>query len=102
VASGGIIFTTIQKFLPPDNPGEAALSRRRNIVVIADEAHRSQYGFEARLDPKTGELTYGFAKRVRFRMRLSSASLARLLKRTIATPARCSATTSTSMTSSKP
>jgi type I restriction enzyme R subunit len=65
VASGGIIFTTIQKFLPPDDPEEALLSPRRNIVVIADEAHRSQYGLEARFDPKTGELTYGFAKRVR-------------------------------------
>ena len=44
VASGGVVFTTIQKFLP-DKKGErmAALSARRNIVVIADEAHRSQY-----------------------------------------------------------
>ncbi len=46
-ASGGVIFTTIQKFLP-DTKGDAfpQLSDRRNIVVIADEAHRSQYGFE--------------------------------------------------------
>ena len=46
VASGGVIFTTIQKFLP-DNRGEAypLLSDRNNIVVIADEAHRSQYDF---------------------------------------------------------
>lgn len=46
VASGGVIFTTIQKFLP-DNRGEAypLLSGRNNIVVIADEAHRSQYDF---------------------------------------------------------
>ena len=44
VASGGVVFTTIQKFLP-DKKGErmAELSARRNIVVIADEAHRSQY-----------------------------------------------------------
>ena len=46
VASGGVIFTTIQKFLP-DKKGDAypMLSARRNIVVIADEAHRSQYDF---------------------------------------------------------
>ncbi len=46
VASGGVIFTTIQKFFP-ETKGEAypRLSERRNIVVIADEAHRSQYGF---------------------------------------------------------
>ncbi len=46
VASGGVIFTTIQKFLP-ENPGLSypQLSDRRNIVVIADEAHRSQYDF---------------------------------------------------------
>ncbi len=46
VASGGVIFTTIQKFLP-DRKGDAypLLSERRNIVVIADEAHRSQYDF---------------------------------------------------------
>ncbi len=55
VAAGGVIFTTIQKFLP-DEKGERhpLLSDRRNIVVIADEAHRSQYGF-----------TEGFARRVR-------------------------------------
>ena len=44
VASGGVVFTTIQKFFP-EKPGERypTLSERRNIVVIADEAHRSQY-----------------------------------------------------------
>jgi type I restriction enzyme R subunit len=51
VASGGIVFTTIQKFLPPDTTepqtaaGNEPLSLRRNVVVIADEAHRSQYDF---------------------------------------------------------
>jgi type I restriction enzyme, R subunit len=48
VGSGGVVFTTIQKFLPPrDGSGDAfpLLSDRRNIVVIADEAHRSQYDF---------------------------------------------------------
>ena len=52
-ASGGIIFTTIQKFVSPSprigrgsrSTGEGALCERRNIVVIADEAHRSQYDF---------------------------------------------------------
>ncbi len=48
--SGGIIFTTIQKFTPgEDEDAFPVLSDRRNIVVICDEAHRSQYGFEARL-----------------------------------------------------
>ncbi len=66
VASGGVVFTTIQKFLP-EEPGDryGQLSDRRNIVVIADEAHRSQYGFEAKLDAKGGALTYGFAQHVR-------------------------------------
>jgi type I restriction enzyme R subunit len=46
VASGGVIFTTIQKFLPEEKGGKyPELSVRRNIVVIADEAHRSQYDF---------------------------------------------------------
>ncbi|WP_332445703.1 type I restriction endonuclease subunit R [Dehalococcoides mccartyi] len=45
VASGGIIFTTIQKFLPENGERLPLLSDRRNIVVIADEAHRSQYDF---------------------------------------------------------
>ncbi|WP_437216344.1 type I restriction endonuclease subunit R [Pectobacterium sp. LFLA-215] len=60
-ASGGVIFTTLQKF------GEIAepLTTRRNVVVIADEAHRSQYGFKAKVDLKTGELSYGFAKYMR-------------------------------------
>jgi type I restriction enzyme R subunit len=43
VASGGVVFTTIQKFLPEKGERMPALSDRRNIVVIADEAHRSQY-----------------------------------------------------------
>ncbi len=45
VASGGVVFTTIQKFLPEKNQQYPSLSERRNIVVIADEAHRSQYDF---------------------------------------------------------
>ncbi|MEE9311430.1 MAG: type I restriction endonuclease subunit R, partial [Planctomycetota bacterium] len=66
VAAGGLVFTTIQKFLPEvrgdDHP---MLSDRRNIVVIADEAHRSQYGLKARLDQKTGHTLYGLAKYMR-------------------------------------
>src|SRR6266436_5600960 len=45
VASGGVVFTTIQKFLPEKGQQYPSLSERRNIVVIADEAHRSQYDF---------------------------------------------------------
>jgi type I restriction enzyme R subunit len=45
VASGGLIFTTIQKFVPPKGERYPLLSERRNVVVIADEAHRSQYDF---------------------------------------------------------
>jgi type I restriction enzyme R subunit len=43
VASGGVVFTTIQKFLPEKGEKMPSLSERRNIIVIADEAHRSQY-----------------------------------------------------------
>lgn len=66
VASGGVIFTTIQKFMPGD--GETTypiLTDRKNVVVIADEAHRSQYGFKARVDQQTGDMNYGFAKYLR-------------------------------------
>lgn len=45
VPAGGVVFTTIQKFLPDEGARYPTLSERRNIVVIADEAHRSQYGF---------------------------------------------------------
>jgi len=75
VASGGIVFATIQKFLPQDKKSEYdRLSERRNIVVIADEAHRTQYGFEASIKDvkdattkeKIGErIAYGFAKYMR-------------------------------------
>lgn len=61
VNAGGIIFTTIQKF-EEDND---ILSDRENIVFIADEAHRSQYGTEKKLDRKTGEFKIGYAKKMR-------------------------------------
>ena len=64
--SGGVVFTTIQKFAPESGETEyLALSDRRNIIVITDEAHRSQYGFRARVARKTGEISYGFAKYLR-------------------------------------
>ena len=65
--SGGVIFTTIQKFSPATNEQAPypLLSERRNILVIADEAHRSQYGFASRTDKKTGKVAYGFAKYLR-------------------------------------
>jgi type I restriction enzyme R subunit len=51
--SGGIVLATIQKFMPgEDEDMFPVLSERRNIVVIADEAHRTQYGFEAKLKTK--------------------------------------------------
>lgn len=48
VASGGIVFSTMQKFMPEEGNVHELLSERRNIVVITDEAHRTQYGFKAR------------------------------------------------------
>lgn len=66
VASGHIIFTTIQKFLPEET-GERipAVTERRNVIVMADEAHRSQYGFAGKMNDKTGEIAYGFARHLR-------------------------------------
>ena len=64
--SGGIIFTTIQKFAPDEGQSRLApLSQRRNIVVICDEAHRTQYGFKAWIDAQTGEVKYGLARALR-------------------------------------
>lgn len=83
VGSGGVVFTTIQKF-QPDPPARGStragngnvyelLSNRENIVVIADEAHRTQYGFKAKtIDDKNEKgdvigkkIVYGFAKYMR-------------------------------------
>lgn len=64
--SGGIIFTTVQKFAPLDSEqSHPALNVRSNIVVISDEAHRSQYGLSATLDRQTGAYKYGYAKHMR-------------------------------------
>jgi type I restriction enzyme, R subunit len=73
VASGGVVFSTIHKFQPDDGNVYEELSDRKNIVVIADEAHRTQYGFKAKtIDDKdeTGNVigkktVYGFAKYMR-------------------------------------
>lgn len=65
-ASGGVVFTTIQKFAPAKGESEyPVLTSRRNVIVMADEAHRSQYGFKARVERKTGDIAYGFAKYLR-------------------------------------
>ncbi|MDP1543436.1 MAG: type I restriction endonuclease subunit R [Polycyclovorans sp.] len=64
--AGGIFFTTIQKFAP--EKGESTvdvLSDRRNIIVICDEAHRTQYGFKSDLDKKGEKYRYGLAKYMR-------------------------------------
>jgi len=73
VASGGVVFTTIQKFQPEEGNVYPKLSDRRNIIVIADEAHRTQYGFKAKtIDAKDArgtvigkKIVYGFAKYTR-------------------------------------
>lgn len=59
--ANGIIFTTMQKFEESDEP----LSERKNIILIADEAHRSQYGLEEKVDAKTGKVKIGYARLVR-------------------------------------
>lgn len=73
VASGGVVFTTIQKFQPEEGNVYETLSERENIIVIADEAHRTQYGFKAKtIDDRDREgnvigkkVAYGFAKYMR-------------------------------------
>ena len=59
--ANGIIFTTMQKFEESSEP----LSKRRNIIVMADEAHRSQYGLKERVNVKTGEIKIGTARVIR-------------------------------------
>jgi type I restriction enzyme, R subunit len=73
VAAGGVVFSTIQKFQPEEGNVYEMLSARRNIVVIVDEAHRTQYGFSAKtIDEKDAsgvvvgkKVVYGFAKYLR-------------------------------------
>jgi len=59
--ANGIIFTTMQKFEESSEP----LSKRRNIIVMADEAHRGQYGLKEKVDSKTGEIKVGTARIIR-------------------------------------
>ena len=66
VESGGIVFTTMQKFEPEQNETTmAALTERKNVIVMADEAHRTQYGFNAKYDDKGKGIKYGYAKYLR-------------------------------------
>ncbi|MFP1630552.1 type I restriction endonuclease subunit R [Zhengella sp. ZM62] len=65
-SAGGVIFTTVQKFLPAGSEENfPLLTDRRNVIVIADEAHRTQYGLDAKLDTKTGIRRYGYAHYIR-------------------------------------
>lgn len=59
--TGGVIFSTIQKFVEETG----LLSERDNIVVMVDEAHRTQYNIDGKLDTNTGEIKYGYAKYLR-------------------------------------
>ncbi len=73
VASGDVVFTTIQKFQTDEGNVYETLSERENFIVIADEAHRTQYGFKAKtIDDKDEDgnvigkkILYGFAKYMR-------------------------------------
>jgi type I restriction enzyme R subunit len=67
VSGGGVIFTTIQKFAPSEGNVYETLSERTNIVVVADEAHRSQYGFTGQVveTEEGSEIRYGNAKYLR-------------------------------------
>ncbi|MCR9195201.1 MAG: type I restriction endonuclease subunit R, partial [Hyphomonas sp.] len=65
-SAGGVIFTTVQKFLPAGSEENfPLLTERRNVIVIADEAHRTQYGLDAKLDTRTGIRRYGYAHYIR-------------------------------------
>ena len=64
--SGGIIFTTIQKFKPEKGEDKfSVLTDRHNVIVMCDEAHRTQYGFKGVIDQKTGQMKYGLARALR-------------------------------------
>lgn len=68
VKAGGIVFTTMQKFSADEGTTMSTLTERRNVIVMADEAHRSQYGFSGRLTQQGDEdfvMKYGYAKYLR-------------------------------------
>src|SRR5699024_8706247 len=57
VESGGIVFTTMQKFAPEEGSIEMdALTTRKNVIVMADEAHRTQYGFQAEMQKSANDI----------------------------------------------
>jgi type I restriction enzyme R subunit len=63
---GGIVFATMQKFRPQNGQAHfIELTNRSNVIVLADEAHRSQYGFDAKVNAETGKTRYGFAHHLR-------------------------------------
>ena len=113
--SGGIVFATIQKFMPgEDEDSFPMLSDRHNIVVIADEAHRTQYGFEAKIKVRKvpavlverAQAATKWAMRRTCAMRyptphLSHSPAHQSAAQTVI-PAQCLAITSTSMTCSSP
>lgn len=66
IPAGGVFFTTINKFAPEKGQNTVqVLCGRGNVVVIADEAHRTQYGFTSSIDAKSGAIKYGLAKYMR-------------------------------------
>jgi len=65
-SAGGVIFTTVQKFSPQSGEEHfPKLTNRRNVIIMADEAHRSQYGLDAKIDKNTGVKRYGYAHYIR-------------------------------------
>ncbi len=62
---GGIVFSTIQKFRPERGCDFPELTSRSNVIVLVDEAHRTQYGFDAKIDEKSGEVRRGLAHHLR-------------------------------------
>ena len=100
-ASGGIIFTTMQKFAPDGVLRNDVVSDRTNVIVIADEAHRTQYGLSAHVDRnKMGQINYGLATHLRDNapqcdIHRFHGYADRVVDRT---PTKCSATLSTPMT----
>lgn len=62
---GGVVFSTIQKFRPEKGEVFPELTNRSNVIVMVDEAHRTQYGFEAKMKKETGEVRHGLAYQLR-------------------------------------
>ncbi|MCB1311358.1 MAG: DEAD/DEAH box helicase family protein [Sedimentitalea sp.] len=62
---GGVVFSTIQKFRPEKGNEFPELTARSNVIVMVDEAHRTQYGFDARVDEASGDMRRGLAHHLR-------------------------------------